>query len=115
MRWVAPLAAAGAVALLGGCNFTSGLLPVGGLSPDIYFAQADVLVNQGVAVKTFPQCTMPEGSTVQTCVGETVDGQTIKVVGDQGKDGMPFSITIGSNVVFEGTAAQVLAKNGAVQ
>ena len=103
---------AGAVALTG-CAFTQGLLPVGGLSPDIYFAQADVLVDQGVAVKTFPQCTMPDGSTIQTCTGETLDGQTITVTGDQSKDGMPFSITIGSDVVFQGTAVDVLAQNGA--
>ena len=106
------LAAVAGTVTLAGCAFTQGLLPVGGLSPDIYFAQADVLVEQGVAVKTFPQCTMPEGSTLQTCTGETLDGQTITVTGDQGKDGMPFSITVGSDVIFQGTAAEVLAENG---
>lgn len=115
MRRRAAILATGAAgaAALAGCAFTQGLLPVGGLSPDIYFAQADVLVDQGVAVKTFPQCTMPDDSTIQTCTGQTLDGQTITVTGDQSKDGMPFTITVGPDVIFQGTAAEVLAENGA--
>ncbi|MFA7267030.1 MAG: hypothetical protein WC054_12025 [Candidatus Nanopelagicales bacterium] len=116
MKHIAAGATGLVIAMVGfsGCAYTSGVLPHGGMQPDIYYAIGDVLVAQKVPVKVYPECTLGADGKTQTCAGETVAGTPISGTGDQSVEGMPFTLTVDGKHVFSGTAKQVLAEGASV-
>jgi hypothetical protein len=91
-----------------GCSQVAALTPVGG-GPitTVRNAVYDVLVEQDVEILVAPQCeTATDGFL---CKGTTIDGEVILA---EASKIAPYSltITIGSQVVFTGTAQDVLDK-----
>lgn len=95
---------------LGGCSFTSGLLPSSGVDPNVYFAQANVLTAKEIPVLVLPECSMEPDGTTQVCRGTTIKQQPIVVTADQTQDSLPIVITVGGKEIFRGSALEVMAK-----
>ncbi|MGB3674491.1 MAG: hypothetical protein WA988_08630 [Candidatus Nanopelagicales bacterium] len=116
MITIARTLAGAAVVVVGlaGCAYTNGVLPHGGIQPDIYDAVGDILVEKSVPVMTYPECTLESDGKTQTCVGETLTGQQIQATGDQSDKAMPFTITIGGQPFYTGSATDVLKQNASV-
>lgn len=101
---VVPLAALA----LAGCSQVAALTPVGG-GPitTVRNAVYDVLVAQEIEILVAPQCTTSDAGF--TCTGSTIDGQTI-LAEAQSAAPYPLTISVGSSVIFTGTANDVLAE-----
>lgn len=126
---IAGLTAIAGVAL-SGCSQINSLQQVSGVPVTILtMASSYVLQEQKVAVLVEPDCEDdPAPATSMTCIGKTVAGEEIKVTSTGSKaltitatpaNGtatalpagtlqIPMKMTIGSKVVFEGDAQQVV-------
>lgn len=105
-RPVAVVVCAGVGLLLTACSQISALTPVGGAAiTSVRNATYDVLVEQQVSILVAPQCASTESGF--TCTGSTTDGEAIVAEADS-EAPYQLTITVGDQIIFEGTAQQVL-------
>ncbi len=92
--------------LLTACSQIGALTPVGGAAiTSVRNATYDVLVDQQVPILVAPQCASIE--TGFTCTGSTTDGDAI-VAEAESQAPYQLRIKVGDQIIFEGTAQQVL-------
>ena len=107
MRRAGVAIALGAVAcVLTACSQVASLTPVSGASiTTVRNAANNVLVDQSVPILVAPKCSATDAGF--TCVGSTVDGAEILVTAE-GATPFAMTISVGSAVIFEGNAVDVL-------
>lgn len=104
-RLVGALVVAAACTLTA-CSQVSALAPVGGNREALLrFAGNDVLVSQGVAIRTAPTCTTGQDDIV--CTGEAVGGTPIRFSGPAG-DPLVLVVTVGDRTLYNGPAQDVV-------
>lgn len=92
--------------LLAGCSQIDSLTPVGGAAvTSVRNATNDVLVDRQVPILVAPVCT--EVASGFTCTGSTTDGREILTKAG-GTSPYELTISIGGEVIFTGTATDVL-------
>lgn len=100
------IAVAGVALVLTGCSQVAALTPVGGTAiTSVRNATYQVLVQQQVPILVAPQCeSATEGFT---CEGSTIDGLAITTTASATAP-YEMTVTVGDEVVFDGTAQDVL-------
>ncbi|ODT98965.1 MAG: hypothetical protein ABS81_26685 [Pseudonocardia sp. SCN 72-86] len=100
------LAALLATLALSACSQVAAIAPVGGNREALLrFAGNDVLVAQGVAIRTAPVCTTGQADVV--CTGEAVGGDPIRFTGAAG-DPLVLVVTVGGRTLYDGPAQDVV-------
>jgi hypothetical protein len=94
---------------LAGCSQVAAIAPVGGSRlAEVRFAANDVLVVQGVEVRTAPVCAQASDDTI-TCAGDTLDGVAITVT-SPGGSADDLEVVVGADTIFHGSLRDVLEK-----
>lgn len=100
------LAVAASAFLLSACSQIASLTPVSGTAITmVRNATYEVLVAEKVPILTAPQCAA--SATGFTCTGTTIDGAEI-ISNATGTAPYDMTITVGGDLLFEGTAQDVL-------
>jgi hypothetical protein len=90
------------LALTGCASQISGLAPVGGDDiTGVRIAAIDVLLQNGVAIKSAPICR--EVDKGYACTGTTVDGKAIEVTADDDADDPAMVVTVDGKVIYRGS------------
>lgn len=116
VAWLAGLALI-AAGTLSGCAMADGLLESTGQAA--YTTQAatlDILSSAGISVQLAPVCAENSSGPVTCTAGKTTTGATINVSGPDPKTDKTdqFSVSVGDNVIFHGSAIEVMRKAGRV-
>lgn len=112
VRRLAAALAIGAALMLGGCGSQmEALAPVGG--DDIVAlrsAAIDVLLERELPIAEAPACTAAGAG--YTCTGRLVDGTKIDVTAP---DATSMTVTVGDEVVYEGSVQAVLDRAAGIE
>ena len=92
--------------MLASCSQIDALAPVGGAAiTSVRNATYDVLLDKDIAILVAPQCTAVASGF--TCEGSTIDGRSI-VAEASADPPYELKVLVGNEVLFDGTARQVL-------
>ncbi|TQJ31278.1 hypothetical protein [Microbacterium sp. SLBN-146] len=94
--------------LLAGCSQIEAIAPVGGdRLAEVRFAGFDVLVDEGVDIRTAPVCTDTDGTVA--CAGDTLDGTTIRITSTSDAPDA-LIVVVGDETLYDGSLHDVLEK-----